>query len=247
MICTSNIPQIIARLNKWQEGLPGAVGRALAPEYWTGQLKGVARATLQAQAAQWSGELSVGEEAAAAVMGLIQNFVEGVQGFRPGAVTVVTGVWTDANVNLQRVLANQELLLATGQYALDLDQENAERAKQAVADWVAQEKVLSEQDHYDVAEATERVQSILGLIPPPSPAALAGWLASPERRDAAERLTARIQEFLEKSSPSSKVLTPGIVEQWLAAVLLAWREFARVHVRDRLETELNRLTRETAV
>lgn len=245
MIATSNIRSVIERLERWQAGLPAAVAKALAPEHWVAALKVVAQQTLQAQLAQWSGALSVDEKAAGEVMGLVQNFTDSVRGQWSASVSAFSAVWSDANVNLQSVLANQELLIGTGQYALDLDQGSVERAKQAVADWVAKEKILSEQDNYDVEQATERVQRIMGLIPPTNPAAMAGWLASPERADAAQRLAARVQEFLSRTSPSARYLTPEIVNQWLAAVMLAWREYVRLHLRDRIEKELSTLTRET--
>lgn len=242
---SSNIPKIIERLKRWQEGLPAAISRAFSPEYWVPKLKMVTRATLQAQLAQWSGWITVDENVAAEVVGMIQNFVESVRGNWSGNMASFSAIWSEAGVNISRVSANQETLFSTGQYALDLDQESLERAKQAVAEWVAKEKVLSEQDGYDVDRATERVQSILGLIAPTNPAAMAGWLASPERKDAADRLAAKVQEFVARQSGGSAALNADVIYQWLSAVMLAWREYIRLHLRDRIEVEMNRLTAAT--
>lgn len=246
-ITTSNIPAILQRLERWQEGLPGAVREAFAPAYWTGALQMVAREVLQTELAQWSGEVSVTPEAGAAVMGLVQNFVEGIRGRWEGAQATYAGIWEEAPVNLQQVLGNLDVLVATGQYAFDLDPATIERAKEVVAEWVATEKILSEQDDYDVGTATERVQRILGLIAPGSDAALAGWLSSSLRQYDAGRLGLEIGNWLDRQKTGSTFLTPALVEQWLAAVLVSWREYARLHVPDRLTVALAALARRSGL
>lgn len=246
-VVTSNIPEIIERLERWQAGLPGAIQKAFAPDYWVGQLQMVAKGVLQAQLAQWSGEVSVSPEAANAVVGLVQQFVDSVKGRWSAGVATFTAEWDEGSVNLKSVFANIDVLVATGQFTLDLDPATLERAKAAVAQWVAEEKILSEQDNYNVAEATERVQRILGLIPPGSDAAMAGWLASTYRQYTAGRLGMEIENWMARKGADGRFLTPEIVEQWLMAVLVSWREYARLHVRDRIEQEMNTLTRSISV
>lgn len=243
MILSSNIGEVIGRLKRWQEGLPGAMQRACAPDYWTEQLKMVARATLQAQLAQWSGEVSVDEKAADLVVGFVQEFVDGITGRWNGTIAEYRAVWDEGPVDLNKVLDDMGVVIMTGQYTLDLDPATLEKAKAAVAGWVRNEKILSEQDDYDVEQATERVQRILGLIEPGSPAAVAGWSASTYRQYVAGRLALEVQQWMNRQGGSGRFLTPEIVQQWLGAVLVAWRDYVRLHLRDRIEAELGALTR----
>jgi hypothetical protein len=91
--------------------------------------------------------------------------------------------------------------------------------------------------------ARDRIERILGLQPLTD-----GERDSPVRQAAAERLRKRIQEFMDRTQrqTAQERLDAATAHQWLEAVALAWREYVRLHLPDRVIAELKKLNRRVA-
>ena len=143
-------------------------------------------------------------------------------------------------------------------------EENLQAARQAVLDWVMLEKKRDTRDEKKDGsmmsddQIADRVERIMGLRPKMGEMHDTGDLADPD--SPAGKLRGAIQAWLDgdETTPSGKhkIESPaptyltkrqgsGIsnaqAAQWLGAVLAAWVSFARVHLRDRVEAELNKL------
>lgn len=249
----SNIGQVIGRMKRLQEGIPGAVAEAIDAKFWKGRLEYVALKTLRAQ---WAMERNVQRRAlyerltpriigtlTGETLDLVSRFTLEL----PEAARV-TGLSIQAAVDYK---LNQ--LTPAGRdkkYALHEAEaeEHLELVRQALRDWVTLEKRRDERDEgLSDEQIAERLEEILGISDRTIPRE-----RTPAMEEAAKSLTAAIESWLQgdgdtpavqrqRSTVSSPTIHPDVVAQWFEAVLLAWRIYLRTHLRDRLSDALGRL------
>jgi hypothetical protein len=265
MKLTSNIQVVIARLEELQAGYPAAIRRALAPEWWTPQLKGVAEKTLTAQVWAMGVQDELDRAARTRFQRLVPQIVATVMGSAKPAGALFQ-MWLPPNAvadidfdKAAKFAGDQWTPLGRAKKFAMPDpagEENLQATRQAVLDWVTYEKRRDERDrHADGTllsdeEIAERVETILGLRP-------AFHQRSAAMDADAAALRGAIQAWLDGESATpggTPVAAPAVnrprgrggvtndqARQWLGAVLAAWVSFVRVRLRDRIEAELKRL------
>ena len=256
MRLSSNISQVIRRLERLQAGLPEAVKAALDPAYWGPRLEVVTLKTLQAMFAQ---ERDV--QARARLDRMAQQIAETLIAVaRPEGILIRCWLPPDsvksftltsaAEFNLkQRTPMGRMRKWAMPDAA---GEANLASARQTVLDWVALEKNRDERDAgLTDEEIADRLMEILGLSDRAIPRE-----RTPEMDMAAVALTDAIQSWLSgegQSPPTTKMqdaapvnpgtLDPAMARQWLGAVMEAWKAFVRAHLKERLDMELSKLNK----
>lgn len=263
----SNIGEVRKRMMTLQRGIPGAVQEALNPEYWLDRLRTVARGTLQSRLAMWGQAAAVDATMASGVMSQVQGFIASVggeinffvdqlRGEKVEAGSRYTGIWDtgrtrgiDFDEAHKRAQDEQ-----AGNGQLELADDNLNRARDAVEEWVNASKDEGGKDldrihdNYDPEAAKNNVLGILGLTKLTTEGPNGGELGSENRRRAAENLTRHITAFLNRnaSEPTKDRLDEATTRQWLEAVAVAWRDYVRRHLPERVNRELQKLNRRTA-
>jgi hypothetical protein len=259
---TSNLPSVIQRLQRLQAGLPAAAAAALAPAYWHPRLEMVALRTLRAQ---WALERDV--QTRALYERLTPRILETLRTRQAAAVLTISmgmpedqarqlGFQAAMDYNLsRRTPSGRARKFAAEEPAAE---KNLQAVRDSIRDWVRMEKNRDPQQdvHADGTPLTEdelvaRIEEILGV----------GTRAVPRARTqameaAAQSLTGAINAWLGGleqtpgqtpvgSPPVERGATvranPDVIHQWLAAVLVAWCEFVRAHLGDRVGMELGKL------
>ena len=212
MLLRSNIKTVIGRLERLEADLPGAVQRALDPKHWEGVLVLVADKELKAI---WVKERSLAlhvfwEKVMPMLIASITGgrTPEGVRfsmTFPRGGITPPTDLGAAADFNLgQRTPSGRIKKEIIEQQVFDPasadkpSEENLQRVRQVILDWVTMEKDLDPERDYDKdgsplppEELARRIENILGI----------GTDAVPRARDAAmqaaaKSLTVAIQGWL---------------------------------------------------
>jgi hypothetical protein len=254
MKLTSNIGQVKGRLQRLQEGIPAAVEQAIAPTYWRARLEYVATKTLRAQ---WALERNV--QTRALYERLTPRIVATLTGESAGGVSRFTlglpedllaaglGIRDAVDYQLnQRTPAGR-----TKKYAFQEPDREAhlQQVRQSLRDWVTLEKRRDERDQGLTDEQiAQRLEEILGLSDRAVPRE-----RTPAMEAAANDLMQAIESWMAGEgdspavqSPQSNVqgptVAPEVVQQWMGAVLLAWRSYVQTHLQDRLAAALAKLT-----
>jgi hypothetical protein len=256
MLLRSNIPAVKARLQRLQAGFPDVLAQAIAPAHWKPLLELIASKTLRAQ---WVGETDVQTRAlyerltprivATFMEKLLPNGVEYTLGI-PDLLLSDVGLAAAAKFNLST-------LTPTGrERKLSIKEVEAEAqlhsVRQTILDWVQLEKRRDERDAgLSDEQIAERIEHILGVGDRVIPRD-----RTPAMEEAALGLNRAIQSWLDgegDSPPPQRAevtkaagLAPAVAQQWLYAVLLAWREYLRVHLPSRIAMKLADLNRRVA-
>ena len=262
---------VIRRLERLQAGVPEAVGKAIAPSYWKERLRQVALVTLRAQWALERNVQTralyervthrlVGSMTGEMAGPLLAQYSMALQHVAEGEVSTALNFAEAAEYHLtQRTpsglskAAHVETPTGTvfvmNQGTL-ADEENLAAARQAILDWVRIEKDKDDRDAgLTDEEIAARIEHILGI----------GERVVPRERTEAMRaasgdLIEAIQQWLAgggqnpPTRPGRELaprqqMSPAVLGAWFQAVLLAWRAYVALHLRDRIEMELIRLKR----
>jgi len=237
-------------MERLQAGIPEAVRSALHPDYWRPRLELVTLKTLQVMFAQERDMQTRAryERLAKQIAGTL------IAVARPEGTLIRIWLPPDSVQSLTLTGAaeyNLKLHTPSGRmrkWALleATAEQNLASARQAVADWVMLEKNRDERDAGLTDEQiTERLLEILGLSDRAIPRE-----RTPEMEEAALALTEAIEGWLAGEGqnppttpqpPNSNTLSPAVVQQWLSAVMEAWKAYVRAHLRERIEGELKKL------
>lgn len=259
----SNVREVIHRLKRLQEGLPGVIRDSAAPVYWLPRLEASATKTIRAL---WASERVLAkrelyERLTPKIVATVTGaFVEHGVDFLMHVPT--SGVGQDGGVNVAAASQyNLGVRTPTGRirkYAVmeEEQQKNLEATRQAVRDWVMLEKRRDERDTkadgtpLSDEEIADRILQILGLKENAAPGR-----RGPETEAAAEALSGAIQRWLagEGETPPTNPgkdlgvggggvgLDPETLRQWLNAVLLAWRSLLLAGIPDRIALGIRKL------
>lgn len=263
----SNIKSVIARLQRFQAGLPGAVGRVLVPEKHLTHLEVVASRTLKLLA-----ETPEERELVPFFVATIRSELLSPNGFRflmsapqRGRLGSVSAAQTAFEGSRTREYADGRLGERRVPLALEPDvQVNIENAREAVSQWVKFEKIFDERDAgYSHEQVTDRLLWIMGLNVAQR---FGDSFRTPAMRAAATGLARRVQSFWESAAGGGAVtaglnapkwgdvdrpgkrliggeplLSEAKVREWLAAVLAAWKSALRDRIRLGLRREIAEL------
>ena len=268
-------------MERVERELPRAVQKAAAPGHWKPILESVAFKTIRAQ---WQGERSVAlhefyERITPQVVATIVGEVfEG--GTRFGMSIPPGTLAAAAHNNISQLTPTGRMrreVIDQNVFAPDQVDSNAEenldKMRQVVLDWVRLEKRIDERDYHadgsvmSDEEIASRICNILGI-------GRAGGVVPQNRNEAvdaaAQGLARAIQAWLDNadttpggtkvesvppnyrgqqvfSGPSEPVvasLTPEVARQWLEAVLAAWKSRLVAGLPGQIEFEMRRVFRE---
>lgn len=238
MLLRSNIAGVISTLERYQAGLPGAIGRATAPdERWRNVLRDAAARALSGLA---------DETQAGFVPPILDSLTGAVVGGRTlFTLTLSLGFLPRAGFPVDVARARQFVLGGAEQGGEFVSAEdNLEAVKQAVRDWVYQEKRLDDYEYADPEEAVDAMMEILGFQPNRQN------VYTPAMNTLAEKIAGHVQDFITARAATSPETPVGLdartLRQWAEAILLTWRAVAADEVFHRLRAELNRLRRQIA-
>lgn len=256
MLLTSNIPAVKSRLQRLQAGLPLAVAQAIEPTHWKPLLEHVAWKTLRAQ---WIGETDPQMHALyerltpRIVATMMATLLPDGAEFRlhiPPLLISDVGLAAAAHYHLNIMTpAGRERKFAIRESDAEMQLASV---RQTIRDWVALEKNRTEQDAgLTDEEIAQRIEHILGIGDRVVPRD-----RTPDMEEAALGLNRAIQSWLdgegEAPPPDRAKVNKGVTldsrvaREWMEKVLLAWREYVRVHLRSRIEMKLRELNRRVA-
>lgn len=260
----SNIAKVIAGLRQYQSGVPAAIQRTVAPKYWKPRLEQSATHTLRAQ---WALERNLAvremyERLTPRIVNTIEamiledgaRFTLGIPGDgRGGSGDIVGGDVAkaiDYHVEGQTPGGKPSKNFRRAPDQLTEDAENRERVREAVLQWVREEKVRDERDAgLTDEEIADRIEWIMGLHRNTSPKE---WTAA--MQEAGARLANRVQMFIDEAgtggtgsgkpagAASVPQLAPEVAAEWLEAIFASWSALFITGLPSKLEFELGKLT-----
>lgn len=215
MAITSNIDQVIGQMQRLKARVPAAVARVNEPLAWRERAREVAEGVLKS--------LAVGEEQ----QGQVARFVDAVTSGALGGRGFTLGLDNPVRPALDLIRSARSARLATGAADLGLGLFNLplQKFEDAILDWVQTEK---HKDARDEGKTDEDIAHLISYI------LLAPNLGE-RGRQAREGLLPHILEFLDRQRGP---LPRATVDQWLRAVLAAWRAMVRTELVQRLRAEL---------
>lgn len=251
----SNLPQVIQRLKRLQEGIPDAVDQAIAPAHWKGRLEHVALKTLRAQ---WALEPNVQTRALyegltprllATLTGVMQAHVASFSLEMPGGLAEQLSIEAAIAYNLgRRTPTGREKKYAVTEQG---PERNLAAVRETILQWVRLEKRRDGQDTradgtpMSDEEIAERIMVIMGLSSVP------GRRRTENMKAAEQSLSRAIQQWLDGEGETPPVsphigggavtVSPQTLNQWMTAVMAAWLEYVRAHLRDRVALKLVQL------
>lgn len=242
---SSNLPQVIARLERLEKELPNAIRRAVAPAAWRNSFEVNAEKTLRALVVT---ETNLNRREM--MMALIPRFVatltaeviEGGSRFSMSAPESfsTTGKVAEAADIVERLktrtYGDQTRARRVPLAASPDEQQTLEVVRTAVLKWVQEEKLKDPTDTgLSDDEIADRLLWIMGLHPDSKPTEITEAM-----KEAGERLASRIQDFMDTEEFASSVnrLDPEMATQWLVAVLETWKALFRTRLHGRIEHEL---------
>ncbi len=265
MTVKSNIAEVIANFEKLQAGLVVLPEKIFADDALLNLLKRSARVAVEAEIQKISDfnlAASAVDMADILVEGIMRSVTrEGVcfttaitpDLTAPPSLAAAAELNLDAHTKSGRIrksaLNFNEQGQPTGTSVLDED-ENLKQVRAAITEWVVSEKHLTERDEGKTPdEIADDLMFILGVNETRRPYEDSGL-----RRDAAEGLLPHIQDFIDRASRGEvdgmqhliqQTIPAEQVQRWLKAVLKAWRRDVPPWLRDRIEHDLEKLTKES--
>lgn len=272
----SNIQEVISRLNRVDAEVPEAVARAIAPVYWTPRLKAAALRVLREQ---WGRESNATVRAQHERM--VPRIVETIMGqvFERGSFfTMSLPRDAIAATDIEQAAEYQSSIRTpTGRYkrmpdptpeeeqASQQNQENLNRVRQLILDWVMLEKRLTPEEQNEAPErVAEKIEVILGLRPHET----LGMARSERMKDAAEAIAGALKNWMEGEGESgtnpemaagmraqglspqvtnvagfpvplgSATVSPEVALRWLEAALEAWVKLLAKELPGRIREEV---------
>jgi hypothetical protein len=278
----SNIREIILRLNRVDAEVPEAIARSIAPDYWTPRL---VHAASQALREQWKLERNADlrnwyEKMTPRIVATVMGQVFG------GGAFYTMGIPQDATAPVTSIeqAAEYESNIRTpsGRYKkmpdptpeeelkLTQDQENLNRVRQLILDWVSWEKRLTPEEQNEAPEkVAEKIEVILGLRPHETK----GMARTQAMLDAAKEISRALQQWAQGEGESgvnpemaagmraqglspmlrsssgfpisggplgTVMISPEVAEQWLMAVMEAWVKLVMELLPGRVREELTK-------
>ncbi len=212
---TSNIKGVIARLQRFETGLPAALERAVAPKRWEAPLKNTARMGLLAVA--WPEERRWVDYFVDAVHGSL--FARGVRWTLD--VRDLPGVPQVGQVQDLKGegfgMRGRRVPLEQGQ----AEQKQVEAVRRGILEWVREEKDRDPVDDAGLsdAELADRIEWIMGVHPR---SRAHGRTTGMEL--AGQSLAGAVQRWLDEKGGEQGKLPEKRVKVWLQAVLIVWRD-----------------------
>jgi hypothetical protein len=258
----SNLKSVLARLEAFQAGIPGAVERALDKNYWLPALRAVGEKALRAQFT-----LFTDVQTRARYEKLLPDILDTITArVRPGtrlfAMSLPAEVLTDVNLAAAAQWASLQWT-PTGRarkWAMPDPQaeQNLAASRQAILDWVTYEKQWDDRDAGKTPEeVAERIERILGLRPAMHErnqemdlaaedlqGAIEAWLAGAPSTPGGHAVDSPAASPARHQPPRPQGLNNAQARQWLDAVLQTWMIYFRVHLPDRIEAEFKKLRRQ---
>lgn len=262
----SNLKSVIARLEEYQRGIPGCLERALDKGYWLAELRAKAETVLRAQFAGIADVQTRARYEKFLPMILDTLSVKARPGTRLFELWLPAETLSDVNLAAASKYAGQQWT-PTGRDAKralpnPLAEMNYQAARQAILDWVETEK------HWETGpggadegltadQIADRIERIIGLAPAMRArtaemdaaaeglvGAIEAWLSGAETTPSGNHAVVNPATDPLRYSPTAASRLPNAhAKQWLELVLQTWVVYFRLHVRDRLEAELNKLKR----
>ncbi len=225
----SNISGVIAQVERLKERIPIALERALAPKHWHPEARALAQRTLLAIAEPVERRF---------ISAFVDTVAAGVLQAGGLALTMRSPFPALRNILTESRAARQALAPADRAGNLFLGQ--VQDFEDLILQWVETpfEEGGKRRDSRDWGKSDEDIAHLISYIMLSSNLGIQGLKAR-------DRLTPHIESFLRQSQADR--LPPATVDQWLRAVLAAWRELVRVKYPLAVRLELQSMSGELLV